>query len=332
MPEENPTQGFEFPEDSRDSIERGLRSMVNPKEPVRSVRPERQKNPASPLVTPTMEAYKPPSTPKVSVQNRPSAHVSDKDGISVDLPSRFHYYPFKDLYIKPLRLPHLAKIAKAHDTGSMQTMAEVVSSVLYTPCGEENIGFKLSVADFNAVLYWLRLNSFSKKQMRLKWTCHNKLHLDAVERGEKSPESLEVSSLYTSSDLKFTYLESAPDPEHFSFELENYGKITMRPETISDVIDFMDHPLWEDAEFQYSARVASVLHVTKEDGSQMRLAEKVKMLEDASPDNALLALQFADAVDTFGVNEKVTTNCIGCGASSAVTIAVDALSFLSAEF
>ena len=106
----------------------------------------------------------------------------------------------------------------------------------------------------------------------------------------------------------------------------------MRPETISDVIDFMDHPLWEDAEFQYSARVASVLHVTKEDGSQMRLAEKVKMLEDASPDNALLALQFADAVDTFGVNEKVTTNCIGCGASSAVTIAVDALSFLSAEF
>ena len=343
-----PTPGFEFPSDQRERIDTALRSVVNNGErtPLQSVRPNRKVG-ANPVVMPTAPQHQP--TPEVErpqpaaqprflrsntvlVPTSPVTPISEPEGISIDLPSRFHYYDFKDLYVKPFRLSHLAKLAAAHATSSMQSVAEVVSSVLSTPQGHQNIAFQLHMADFNAVLYWLRLNSFSKRQMRVRYECTNPAHLHSVEIGEKTKESLQVAALYTNSDLKFVHLDRAPDPEVFKFELENYGTVTMRPETVLDVIDFMDSPEWEDPEFQFKARIASVLDMCSPEGVPARLAQKIAVLDDLPPDVAALATEFADIVDEFGVSEIVQSNCIGCGASAAVRIAVDAQCFLSPEF
>ena len=78
--------------------------------------------------------------------------------------------------------------------------------------------------------------------MRLKWQCSDPAHLHAVETGEKTPESLNVTSIYTSSQLSFNNLEEVPDPAVYRFEDEKFGLVNMRPETVADVIDFMDHP------------------------------------------------------------------------------------------
>lgn len=320
-----PTPGFEFPQDARDTIEKQLRSSVEDRQPLKSVRPGRQPQVVTPVEVSRDEI--PAKRNTVPVRSNVTTPVSDPEGISIDLPSRFFYYSFKDLYVRPFRLSHLAKVAKAHETGSMQTLAEVVSSVLSTPNGDTNIAFQLSMADFNAVLYWLRLNSFSKKQMRLTHQCTNPDHLSQVESGQKTPESLKVTTIYTNSDLRIRHLDEAPDPDKYSITVPGYDqKVKMRPETVSDVVQFLDHPDWEDPEFQYKARVASVI------GLDAGLENRIALIDDLDPDQALLALEFADLVDTYGVDELVSTNCMECGASTAVKTAVDALNFLSPEF
>lgn len=312
-----PTPGFEFPSDARDVIEKQLRQSFQERQPLRSVRPDRQPQVVTPVeVTPTVPVKQANTTP-----------IAEPEGISIDLPSRFFYYSFKDLYVRPFKLSHLAKVAKAHETSSMQTLAEVVSAVLSTPNGDTNIAFQLTMADFNAVLHWLRLNSFNKKQMRMTHQCANPNHIAQVEAGVKTPESLKVTTIYHSSDLKLNHLDNAPDPAVYQLNLPGYDTpVALRPETVTDVVQFLDSPNWDDPEFQYKARVASVI------GLPMPLEDRILMLEDLDPDQALLALEFADLVDEYGVEEFVSTKCMGCGASAAVKIAVDALTFLSPEF
>jgi hypothetical protein len=340
MQEHTPSEQFQFPNDARDKIEEQLRAVTAEREPLRSVRPERQRTPDV-VVTPSLPEFReapkpppqlPPGVASVNVVSNATTPMSDPEGISIELPSKFFYYPFKDLYVKPFRLSHLAKVAKAHETASMQTLTEVVSSVLSTPGGHKNIGFMLTNADFNAVLYWLRLNSFGKRQMRVTHTCVDSNHIAMVESGVRTKESLNISTLYTESDMKMVMLDKAPDPEHYSIDIEGVGKVYLRPETVSDVIQFMDHPDWQDSEFQYNARIASVLSVNHADGSAYSLTDKIALLDRLTADQGVLALEFAEIVDVYGVVETVQTKCIGCGASPAVKIAVDALSFLSPEF
>jgi hypothetical protein len=320
-----PTPGFEFPSDARDLIEKQLRASFDERQPLKSVRPSRQPQVVTPVEVRQEELQ--PQRNTVPVRSGATTPIADPEGISIDLPSRFFYYTFKDLYVRPFKLSHLAKVAKAHETSSMQTLAEVVSSVLSTPNGDTNIAFQLNMADFNAVLYWLRLNSFSKKQMRLTHQCTDPNHLAQVEAGTKTQESLKVTTIYTNSDLKMRHLDEAPDPEKYSIMVPGYDqKVQMRPETVSDVVQFLDHPDWEDPEFQYKARVASVI------GLGISLEQRIALIDDLDPDQALLALAFADLVDTYGVDELVSTNCMECGASTAVKTAVDALTFLSPEF
>ncbi len=327
----DPTPGFEFPKEAQDSIASSLKALVSTSDgrPPRigSVRPPRTTQ--SSVVIPSSEAE---PTRTVKVQQAAPAQIAEPEGISIDLPSRFQYYGFKDLYVKPFRVSHLGKVAKSHETGSMQTLAEVVSSVLSTPNGDTGLGFKLSMNDFNAVLFWLRLNSFSKKQMRVPWECNNPDHTHSVAAKERPAETLKNTSLYTSSDVQHRYLEEVPDPEHYHLMVDGYGRVDLRPETMGDTIDFMDHPSWEDPEFQFTARVASVLGMEHPDGTPYRLSEKIEVVENLPADAAAIALEFAELVDTFGVVETIQTKCNGCGASTELKIAVDALSFLSPAF
>jgi hypothetical protein len=252
--------------------------------------------------------------------------MADPEGISIPLPSRFHYYPFKDLYVKPFRVFHLAKLSKANETGSLQTLVEAVSSVLSSSTSSsKNLAFELTMSDFNSVLYWLRLNSFSKKQMRVTSVCSNPTHQHRVSTGEMSEASLNITTLYTNSDIKYTELESAPDPEHYKV-IHKGEVINLRPETIIQTIQFLDSPNWDDEEFGYKARIAAVLDYPG------HLSEKVKLVDEMDPDQAHIALEFADLVDSYGVQETVTTKCMECGASGTVKIVVDAPCFLSPEF
>ena len=317
-----PTNGFEFPPAAADKIDTMLRESAQKGQPLRSVRPDRQ----PPVVTMTMP--EPVQTlQSVPVKAPDLTPKSEVEGVSVDLPSRFFYYDFKDLYVKPFRVRHLAKLAKGHEQKSMQIIAEVVSSVLSTTSGDyDDLGFRLSMNDFNYVLYWLRLHSFVKPQMRLTSKCTNPEHIKDVEAGTKPKESLTITTIFKDTDLAVSYMDDAPDPETYHVEIEGQ-RVELHPETVLDAVHLLDHPNFDDEEVQYNSRIASCLKIP---GAS--LTQKIELIKDMMPEYALLALEFAELVFPYGVVETINTNCIGCGASGRLKIAVDAPSFLSPQF
>lgn len=314
---QSPSQGFEFPTSMQDTLDKTLRESISGQPKLKSARPGKQE------ITPTLA-----SDPKPTVANNQASinPISEAESISIALPSKFAYYDFKDLYIKPFRLPHLGKLAKAAQTTSTQTVVEAVSSVLSTPEGTSNIGFKLCMADFNTVLYWLRLHTFGKKQARMEWTCQNPEHHDMVRAGTKPVETLRIQETYRESDITTVMLDDMPDPNYYRLETVG-GFVQMRPETMMDTIEFLDHKDWQDPEFQFKARLASVLDLP------MSLGDKVQWLDkNATTDDMIIIQEFSELSDAFGIQEMVNVKCKECGASQQVKLVVDASCFLSPKF
>lgn len=372
-----PTSGFEFPPSLYDKIDANLKAGINPERPrLESVRPERRKQiipelqeqgqasspvsqqqASSPQVEAKAQVAKVVASSRASIAagvqpflldnpHPPVTPVSTAEYTSLDLPSKFAYYPFKDLYVKPFRVPHLAKLAKANDVDSMQLVCEVVSSVLMTPEGHKNIGFGLSVNDFNAILYWLRANSFEKKTMRVTSQCGNPEHHKKVIAKELSEKTLLTESSHDVSKLVTSYLDRLPDPDVYNLTLTLDGgetrRVDLRPETMMDAIEMLDDPRLIDEEFQYMARIASQLDldtafpITKaEEGAPKRwtLQNKIKVVEEyLTNDQAMLVLQFSDLVDEFGVNEMVDVKCKECGHEEQIKLTIDARTFSAPRF
>ena len=334
-----PTPGFEFPAHLGDAVDAKLRSAFNDKPaPIISVRPERQPRiiQTSPLDEKPVIATPPQPTSPVAfgqhantVPNVAPAPtpMTDPEAVSIDLPSNFAFYSFKDLYIRPFRVSHLAKLAKANTNASLQMMAEVVSSVLSTPTGETGIAFKLTMADFTAVLYWLRFNSFTKKTMQVEYRCNSKEHLDKIKSGELVDASRTVTSVANASMLETNELTAAPDREYFTLRFHTGETVGLKPETIQDVMEFLDHPLVQDEEFQYLAKLAALLDIP------YTLAQKVEFVtNELSTDHTVTIQEFAKIADDYGVDEYVQLRCPVCAASQKVKLPVDAARFLSPKF
>lgn len=323
-----PTPGFEFPQAQQDRVEQILRQSAEASGPVRSVRPERNsqlgnKQPVVPTMAATVSTSAPDPTPQ------PTAEY-----VSIPLPSNFAYYEFKDLYVKPFRIPHLAKLAKGDLQSSMQIVAETVGSVIMAP-GHANPVLKLSIADLNAVMLWLRLNSFTQKTMLVTSTCDNPEHVRKVQSGELPESSLTIHTRVDATDVEIRYLTEVPDPEVFKIEFAEEGRtLYMRPETVQDAIQFLDHPNWADPEFQYLAQMASVLDLERMIPDRpWNLAEKIRFVTEVlTTDQAVLVQQFRDLIEGHGVVESIQTKCAECSASGSALLSFDARTFLSPAF
>ncbi len=308
----NPTNNqYPFPESVRDAASAAL----TPQPKVTSVRVRPKVNIVEPHQN-TQPVPVPPVTPTQTATAR-----------SISLPSRFFYYPFKDLYVDTLKVDHLSNLAAAHEKGSMQIMAETISTVLSVPSGETNLAMKLSVSDFKAVLLWLRLNTFSKKRMIVSSSCRDPEHIRKVKEGLLDPKTLKIDTVVTPVDIDSVTveLENAPDPDVYSVVIDG-NVVKLRPETVADAIAFSEHPDWENPAFQYKARIAASLDL------DLHLNEKIKLLDHITPDDAALVYEFLSIVDEIGVKETVTTKCMECGASHQAQLVVDASCFLSPKF
>ena len=115
-----------------------------------------------------------------------------EEAIQVYLPSLFKFYTFKDLYIKPMRNRHRAKLAKAFSMRSPRPVVEVIDSLLYTSNGDTHLAYKLCREDFTYLQYWIRLNFFTKTPLMVTAQCQNPEHVQKVEEGKLSAKSLEI--------------------------------------------------------------------------------------------------------------------------------------------
>ncbi len=287
--------------------------------------------------------------------------VSDGEYSAVALPSNFGFYEFKDLYVKPFTVRHLAKLQKAHREASLLPVVEALSSVMYTSdprFAGHAMAFYLTLPDFYFVLYWLRMNSFAKSNYVHNTVCTDEKHrqrvvdfknldkyaaevqsgrMDAADfealRAQALPEeSLKISQIVTATDLKVNHLETIPDSEIYRFEDED--RLVFRPPTMRDTLEFAEHPKMADTnereEFSFLAQIA--VHIGHRDPSiKLSLDQKIGIIENLTPDQANLVKAYEKQVRSYGVEEKVRVQCKECGAARVSKLTLAAHSFLPLE-
>jgi hypothetical protein len=287
-----------------------------------------------------------------------TAAIADPESMGLDLPSRFSYYAFKDFYAQPFRTKHIAKLQKAHREQSLLPVVEAVASVCFTTdqrFAGQPIAFDLSLPDFFFVLYWLRLNSFTKSNYVHTTKCDNEEHIKRVEymlnmdeiiqqfatqqmseeefariKAQALPAtSLDISQIVTNTDLRINELETLPDPEiyHFSESSQMY----LRPPTMRDVIEFAEAPEMANpetrAEYVFLGGLAS--HIQHRD-MRLTLADRIQIVGEAAADDIALIKGFEKALGDYGVEEKIKVQCKECGAVRGTKLSIAAHSFFSA--
>ena len=287
-----------------------------------------------------------------------TAAIADPESMSLDLPSRFSYYAFKDFYAQPFRTKHIAKLQKAHREQSLLPVVEAVASVCFTTdprFAGQPIAFDLSLPDFFFVLYWLRLNSFTKSNYVHTTKCDNEEHIKRVQytlnmdeiiqqftnnqiseeefariKAQAVPaSSLDISQIVTNTDLRINELETLPDPEiyHFSESSQMY----LRPPTMRDVIEFAEAPEMANpetrAEYVFLGGLASHIQHCE---LRLSLADRIQIVGEAAADDIALIKGFEKALGDYGVEEKIKVQCKECGAVRETKLSIAAHSFFSA--
>jgi hypothetical protein len=255
--------------------------------------------------------------------------IADGESMSLALPSRFAYYGFSDCYVQPLRARHLAKLQKAHREQSLLPIVEAVSAVMFTTeptYAGRALAFDLSLPDFYMVLYWLRMNSFTKSNYVHRTRCSNPEHIAQVERGEVEADTLQIQQVITKTQLEVVELERIPDPMVYHFS--DTSQMIFRPPTMRDVVEFSEAPELQDEdqreEFTFLAQLAT--HIQHRD-LQLSLAQRVEIIKDATADQVELIQAFEKELGDFGVLDKVEVQCKHCGHSHKTKLNIAAHSF-----
>ena len=244
---------------------------------------------------------------------------SEAEALSIELPSRFAMYEFKDLFASPIRAYHMAKMARAHSEKSLRLMAECVSSMLHTSDERfENVSLahQLTLPDFYYVLYFQRLTNYNKTRYLHTEQCSNPEHIAMVKEGKLKKESLKITELITSSMLKTTMLDQMP-----VIDEELMDGIRVRPATVQDSIDWLEDERFANEEFQFLGQIACYL-----EGETF--SQKIDLASSLTPDQVQAVMDYEKALFGYGVEETITIRCKECGASMKTPVNIDASAFL----
>jgi hypothetical protein len=249
--------------------------------------------------------------------------MSQVEATILDLPSRYAFYDFKDLYVTPFKGKHLAKLSRAREEGSIMQVVESVNTVLSNTNGDQHLAYKLTLADFYFVLYWLRLNSFTKSVFIHTTTCPNEDHIQQVTEGKLLPDTLKMSEIIHKSTLKTNMLDTIPDPAAFPLE---YPGVYLTSVTMLDVVTMTEDPrMANDPEFRYASQIAVYLRLV--DNPNADLDTRLAIVDDMSPDDIDTVKAYEKAINAYGIEESIQVTCKACGHSHRSTINIDAHSF-----
>lgn len=251
--------------------------------------------------------------------------ISASEAISVDLPSKFAFYNFKDLYVKPFKGLHLAKLSRAHEESSILPILEAMSSVLSTTANisQAGLAFKLTLPDFYFVMYWLRINSFTKSIYTHTTQCQDPKHLLAVEKGALSKESLRISEQIHKTRLDIKNLTEIPNPELYILENED---LYLTPCTMLETVELTENAKASDLEFQYLGELACYIQVKNKN---LTLDERIELIKEMSFDDLSTVKAYGLAISEYGVNESITVRCKECGVAKDTKLVLAAYNFLS---
>lgn len=251
-----------------------------------------------------------------------SPSINDAEGVSVGLPSGFLDYPFKDLFVAPLKGAHIAKLARANAEKSLRITAEVIGTTLRTTHPDfvgKPLAHLLSIQDFYFVLYFHLQNSYATPSVTQRSSCVNPLHLKDVEDGKLDVSTLRITETIRVDRLKVTNLETNPNSAY-----EEVAGVPLGFYTIQDIIEFQEDPLFAtDEAFRFMGRYAG--HI--KNGTSLR--ERIMLLDELTPRQLSAVKDYSKAIGNYGVDTRVTVTCKECSASRLTTVSLDAHAFLS---
>ena len=282
------------------------------------------------------------ANPEVSVQEA-ARHVDMGQAISVDLPSRFKFYTFKDLYIKPMRNIHRAKLSAAYQMQAVRPVVEVIDSLLSTSDGQTGLAYQLTEPDFTYLMYWIRIHFFTSVPFTIKAKCKNPEHLKLVEEGKKNKLTLNIVQTLNNliPESKFIDENYEPDFSKFnpSFEgVENPPAVfEVAPPSYNDIIELTedDYFLMEQKDpetgkmvkvpnsaYVYLVNAAAYLKVPG-----MSLRDRAQLVGEMDEADYNKLIDAGKSIPEYGVNEVVNIRCKECGAVRPVRTRLDAHSF-----
>lgn len=223
-------------------------------------------------------------------QQTPESTESIPRGFTrISVPSGCVFYP-KDItsvFARRLDLVDLSDLGTAKNSGDLKKFMEtVVATTNLTPQ-------LMTQDDFQAVMYWHRLNSFPKKPLVLKWTCENAKHVELSEMTalDTMSEDLQDSISDAKQFLVNRKTVTSADLKINAMTVERFDKITawlrsdrqtrdfvFMPATVSDAVEYA-----EMTQMQLRNKKLDSLAVTDENYSQV-----VEAILDSTKDEIIV--------------------------------------------
>lgn len=260
---------------------------------------------------------------------QPYVHVtpnSEDEAVSFALPSNFLVYDhFKDLYIRPFKGRHFSKLHRAREEESMLHLVEVVSAVISNSTYPTGLAFELTLPDFYACLYWLRMHSFLKHGFTHQTMCRSKVHHEWVEKGRKTEhglikveaDTLKHAEVISKASLQTKELTALPDASKFVLD---YPGIKLVPMLMKDVLEITMN---EDID-RFAARTAASIQLIE---GTATLQERMRLVDDLSADDIATISAYEKAISDYGVVESIKWKCKTCGHIHSDELEIEAHSF-----
>ena len=276
------------------------------------------------------------------------------DYFGVDLPSRFAFYPFKNLSVALIRGRQQAKFNRAAQEQSSRYMMEGVTSLLGDGVSVSN----LTSGDFYWLLYWLLLSSYTARFRTTTIVCQDEDHLAKVERKVAYADSVKrIGTDAANAELIGKKVESPEDQELLNAALQDMAgedtlksTITYDRPTIKEmqldqkalqaldlsslqgielgaylVRDMLD---WED---NYEANATAEDYFTYDLAVYLKngtLEERAEVVRDMSTIQINALTAYREVAGAHGVQASLKCICKECGAENEVNISISAHDFL----
>jgi len=279
--------------------------------------------------TPTIPAdqQKPVGYGDVGLHKR-SIFEEHPELIRLDLPSRFEFYPFKELGAFPIRGKHQAKFSLAAKTRSTRLVVETVSSLLSGGVS----AMDLTIPDYYWVQYKLRLECFGKVPLHARAVCSNPDHALQVLENKKPRESLINMEIVNSTTLREELLDTEKlhafqASTDLSF-LTSKGLRLVVPR-MRDSVELEEQYGSSDAyeEIEYLADYAACIQ-SLDSEKPLSLDARITVVGELGPDELSVLNTFQELIQSYGVDEQFTSKCKECGGEIKTSVSISPRDFL----
>ena len=263
----------------------------------------------------------------------------DSSYVEIDLPSKYKFYDFKKLYIRPFKQKHLRKLIQGQANKNPRYIAEVINSCISCDLGYTDVVYRLCREDFTYLQYWERLHSFPNIPYAQICECDSPKHLEMIAQGKLSANSLTFTQPVNKATLDVTYLDENKDYDFSKYIPDSlrqaYPQVQMHIPFMEDYLQLIELAEKEVGDNESEGLAwfmtgvpASMLTITDNEGRNLSLKERFDIVDDLDPEDVLQLQSVKDEVPDFGVIQTINARCPRCGASKTIRLVLDAHSFL----